>query len=236
MIPALHIPAITGLLLLASAVPAEIPNGGLITPDGLRCVVPKAPSISITPESEEIAYDFDQGSHELTVMKDGPAQAAMRTDLTTGGLRVDQPTVEVNVQYGMADYTSIKQACVWYDKAAVTINLRPHIYIAKEFNVPGPCRDAIMAHELHHVDVDREMMNKYSYVIGEAVKKVVDDTGGVGPIADDQVEAQGQDLINKITQAVRDAEIPLREEMTARQGEVDSPAEYKRVSAICNAR
>lgn len=236
MIPALHIPAMTGLLLLASAAPAEIPNGGLITPDGLRCVVPKAPSISITPVSDEIVYDFDRGSHELTVMKDGPAEAAMRTDVTTGGLRVDQPVVEVNVRYGNADYTGLKQACVWYDTAAVTITLRPHIYIAKEFNVPGPCRDAIMAHELHHVDVDRDMMNKYSYVIGEAVKKIVDETGGVGPYPDDQTDAQGQGLIDKITQTVRDAEIPLREEMTARQGEVDSPAEYKRVSAICNTR
>lgn len=234
MIPALHIPAMAGLMLLASAAPADIPNGGLITPAGLACVVPRAPSISITPESAEIVYDFDHGSRELTVMKDGPAEAAMRTDVTTGGLRVDQPTVEVNVRYGNADYPSLKQACVWYDSATVTINLKPHIYIAKEFNVPGPCRDAIMAHELHHVDVDRDMMNKYSYVIGEAVKKVVDDTGGVGPYPDDQTAAQGQSLIDQITRVVREVEGPLREEMAARQAEVDSPAEYQRVSAICN--
>jgi hypothetical protein len=223
-----------GLLLLATAAPAETPNGGLITPDGLRCVVPKAPSISVTPQSDEIAYDFDRSSRELTVMKGGPAESAMGVDVTTGGLRVDQPMVAVNVRYGMADYPSLRQGCVWYDSATVNITLRPHIFIAKEYNVPGPCRDAIMAHELHHVDVDREMMNKYSYVMGEAVKKAVDDTGGIGPFADGEIDAQGQALIDKVTQAVREAEIPLRDEMTARQADVDSPAEYKRVSAICN--
>lgn len=236
MIPALHIPTLTGLLLLANAAPADMPNGGLITPNGLACVVPKAPSVTVTPVTEDIAYQFDRSSHELTVMRGGPAESAMGVDVATGGLRVDQPYVAVNVRYGMADYPSLKQACIWYDSAAVTITLRPNIFIAKEYNVPGPCRDAIMAHELHHVDVDREMMNKYSYVIGEAVKKVVDETGGVGPFADDQIDARGKTLIDRVSQAVRNAEVPLREEMTARQAEVDSPAEYKRVSAICNRR
>ncbi len=216
----------SGLLVLAGAHPAAAQN--------MECAVPEAPSVTVTPVSDEIQYDFSTSSRDLSMKKtDTVSPYPPGTDTATGGLRVDTPTIATAVKYGDATYPSLHQSCLWYHSIDVTIKLSPHIYIAKEYNALGPCRDAIMAHERHHVDVDREMMNKYSYIIGQAVQDVVNKAGAVGPINADNVANNGQQLIDGVSAAIKTVEQPLQDEMRQRQAQVDSIDEYKRISAIC---
>jgi hypothetical protein len=218
----------SGLLMLAGARAADAQAMPV------QCAVPDAPTVSVTPVSDEIQNDYSTSSRDLSMKKtDTASPYPAGTDSATGGLRVDTPTIATAVKYGDATYPGLHQSCLWYHSIDVTIKLSPHIYIAREYNALGPCRDAIMAHELHHVDVDREMMNKYSYIIGQAVQEVVDKTGAVGPIDADAVPANGQQLIDAVSAAIKTVQQPLQDEMRQRQAQVDSLEEYKRISAIC---
>lgn len=218
----------SGFVLLAGARPAAALDVNI------NCVVPEPPSVSVTPVSDEIQYDYSTSSRDLTMKKTGTASPyPAGTDSATGGLRVDTPTIATSVKYGDVTYPSLHQSCLWFHSIDVSIKLSPHIYIAREYNALGPCRDAIMAHELHHVDVDREMMNKYSYIIGQAVQEVVNRTGAVGPFDSDKVADNGQQLIDGISAAIKTVQQPLQDEMRERQAQVDSLEEYKRISAIC---
>jgi hypothetical protein len=204
----------------------------------LNCNVPVKPTVKVDPVSDEIKYDFSVPSRDLSPVRMGAAAASAYpagTDVVTGGLRWEMPATGFEIETAGSQLNSTKQACLWYNTVSVKIRLSPHIYIANEFSADGPCKDAIMEHELHHVDVDREMMNKYSQVIGEAVQKVVGETGAVGPIDPDKIDEKRDELKDKVKTAIRTAEEPLQAEMREQQAQVDSPEEYQRVSAICKA-
>src|ERR1035437_9319823 len=99
MITTIPIPAVTGLLMLASA-------GG-----DIQCAVPKAPEISVIPVSREIQYDFSVSSRELSRQKtDTSSPYPAGADTATGGLRVDQPVVAIEVSSGNAEYPSLGQS------------------------------------------------------------------------------------------------------------------------------
>src|ERR1019366_1049474 len=222
------------LLVFALPLPGTAPAYEV----NLNCVETVPPSIKVDPVSDEIQYDFSVPSRDLSPVRLGAAAARAYpagTDTVTGGLRWDTPVTGFEIETGGADFSKMHQACLWYKTVSVKIRLSPHIYIAKEFSAPGSCREAIMAHELHHVDVDREMMNKYSQIIGEAVQKVANETGAVGPVDSDKIDEKRDELQQKVKAAIGAAEEPLHAEMRERQAQVDSPEEYRRVSAICNA-
>lgn len=204
----------------------------------LNCNVPVKPNVAVDPISDEIKYDFSVPSRDLSPVRMGAAAASAYpagTDVVTGGLRWDTPATGFEIETGGTQLVKTQQACLWYTNVSVKIRLSPHIYIANEFSAEGPCKDAIMEHELHHVDVDREMMNKYAQIIGEAVQKVVGETGAVGPVNPDKMDEKRNELQQKVKDAIRTAETPLQAEMRDRQAQVDSPEEYQRVSAICKA-
>jgi hypothetical protein len=201
----------------------------------VNCVVPALPIIKVDPVSDEIRYDYSMSSRELTQKQNGAAYSPFPpgTDTATGGLREDHPVISYSIDVGGLEYPKLQQACLWYKTVNVKIQLSPHIYIAREYNDAGPCREAIMAHELHHVDVDREMMNKYSNIIGQAAQDVVIKAGAVGPVNHEKVESTRQDLLDRVKAAITAAEEPLKIEMHDRQAQVDSLEEYKRISEIC---
>lgn len=212
--------AMTGLLTLASA--AEI-----------KCTVPKAPVISINPVSRPVKYDFSRSSKQLTGQKSNTVSPyAPDADTTTGGLRHDQPTMKFGVQWGYVEYPTEKAVCLWYDSVTVDIELKPQIFIAKEYS-KGPCRDAILEHERKHVVVDREVMNKYAQEIGAAIQEAINQAGALGPYNLDELETIQKQLVEHVQSAVSSRELILTKEMRARQQTVDSLEEYERVNAIC---
>jgi len=199
----------------------------------VQCGVPKAPHISITPLSSEIEYDFNLTAEELGQFKSGTVNPyAPGTDVTTGGLRHDRPEVKTGVKWGMLKYDDRQVACLWYQSIDITIGLHPKIFIARD-EPSQVCQDAIIEHELKHVAVDREIINLYSQQIGQAVKKAVDGIGAMGPYNYHELDKVQKELVGHIETAVDSQSFLLYQEMSRRQGEVDSLQEYERVSKIC---
>lgn len=216
-----YITIVAGLLMLPShtAVAAD------------KCYVPKAPTIKITPISEDIQYDFSLSTEQLN-QKRSANGIAVDADSTTGGLRHDQPEMRMAVKWGYNQYPD-DTFCGWYDEVEVTITLRPTIFIAKDFNKKG-CREAILEHERQHVEVDRRVMNKYVHDIGNAIQKSVDRVGAIGPYHKSDLERIQKKMIRRVEDAVASEELMLNKAMEEQQAIVDTPEEYKRVSQICH--
>ncbi len=211
----------TGLLVLAA--------GGAV-----QCGVPKAPHISVTPSSAPIQYEFSLSAQELSRFQTGTVSPyAPGADTTTGGLRHDQPAVKTEVRWGLMKYDDRQIACLWYEAINVKIDLSPKIYIAKEHANSQVCRQAIIAHEIKHVDVDRAVINNYAMSIGTAVKQAVDGIGAMGPYNYHELENVQKELVGHIESAVDSRKFLLVQEMSRRQGQVDTLEEYERVSKMC---
>ncbi|QQG35996.1 MAG: hypothetical protein HYS17_10920 [Micavibrio aeruginosavorus] len=199
----------------------------------VTCTVPKSPMIQILPKTAEIKYDYSKTTRQLTQQGSNTVNPyAASIDTTTGGLRSDAPKMRSNVKMGTLTYPGLKVGCIWYDTIEVNIDLNPVISIAKEFQ-KEPCKSAIIKHELKHVSVDREVMNKYANQIGQAVKAAVNQAGALGPFNINEMNAQQDRLMEHIQSAINSQQLALDKEMRQRQAQVDSLEEYEQVSKVC---
>ena len=200
----------------------------------LSCHVPKAPHIGVKVVTEDIVYDFSQPALGLSQMKnDTVSPYAKGTDTVSGGLREDHPLIKTQVEWQVEIDQRNNTACMWYDQITITIELKPKIYVAREFNVEG-CREAVLNHEHKHVDVDRVVINRFAAGIGQAVQKVVDKVGVIGPFDFATVEDVKVRSSGYISTMVDGQKKIMEAEMRDLQGQVDSLQEYERVSSYCS--
>ncbi len=199
----------------------------------VRCTVPKAPVIQVLPKTADIRYDYGHTTAQLTNMGSNTVNPyAANLDTTTGGLRSDAAKIASSIKMGTQTYPGLGVGCIWYDSIVVNISLNPIIYIAKEYQ-QEPCKSAITEHEIKHVSVDREVMNKYANEIGRAIQSSVNQAGALGPFNVQEMPQQQDRLIKHIQSAIDSQQLMLEKEMRVRQGQIDSLEEYQRVSKIC---
>ncbi len=199
----------------------------------VRCQVPKAPIIQVLPKAAKIRYDFSKTSQQLTAQGSNTVNPyAASVDSSTGGLRADQPQMSSNIRMGTQTYPDLKVGCLWYDSVVVNITMNPVIYIAQEYQ-QDPCKAAIMEHELKHVGVDREVMNRYATEIGKAIQAAVNQAGAMGPFNVDEMNAYQDRYIAHVQSAIDSKQLLLTKDMRNRQAMIDTREEYDRVSKIC---
>lgn len=199
----------------------------------VKCNVPKAPVIQVLPQTADIRYDLTKSTKDLTAQGSNTVNPyAANVDSTTGGLRSDSIKMKSGIKMGTRSYPSLNVGCLWYDSVVVNIYLNPVIYVAREYQ-KEPCKSAIMQHELKHVTVDREVMNKYANEIGRAVQNAVNQAGAMGPFNLNEMSAHQDRLMGHVQSAINSQELMLEKEMRSRQAKVDTLEEYERVSKIC---
>lgn len=199
----------------------------------VRCAVPKAPVIQVLPKTADIRYDYSRTTEQLTSMGSNTVNPyAANLDTTTGGLRADAAKIASNIKMGTQTYPALNVGCIWYDSIIVNISLSPVIYIAREYQ-QEPCKSAIIEHEIRHVSVDRDVMNKYALEIGRAIQSSVNQAGALGPFNAQEMPRHQDRLIKHIQSAIDSQQLMLEKEMRTRQGQIDSIEEYQRVSNIC---
>ena len=208
--------------------------GRLWLANNIQCSVPRAPLISVVPTTDDIVYDFSQSTADLSRQKSQTVSPyAPGVDTATGGLRVDHPEIRLEVHWGYAQYTPEQVVCMWYDHVNVTIALKPHIFVARDFGA-GPCRDAILTHERRHVEVDHQIVNHYSETIGDAIKAAVDAAGPLGPYPVSQLDEIGKVMVAHVHAALDTQDVMMQEDERKLQTQVDSLDEYQRISNICH--
>ena len=204
-------------------------------PVGIKCQVPRAPQISISPATKEIEYDFTKTENELGEFQTNTVNPyGASADTATGGIRHDKPEMSIQVKVGYQEYPGAKLVCLWYDSVNIGIQLQPKIYIASDLDGGETCHAAVMEHEKTHVKVDREVMNNFAVDIGQSISEAVNATAAIGPFPISELQAVQEQMTEQIKSTMKARQFVMNQEMNRRQGEVDSLAEYERISAICN--
>ena len=217
------------LLMKAALILAAAPASA----GGETCTVHKAPAITIKVETEDIDYDYSQNAKALGLMKnDTVSPYAPGADTVSGGLREDHPEIRSDISWELMQEPRRKIGCLSYSAVNIVIHLAPKIYVAKEFNT-GACREAILQHERRHVEVDRQVMNKFGASMGRAVQVAVNKAGALGPFPLGEQEKMKTLSSKPIEDALNSQKLLMEAEMRRLQSQVDSLAEYQRVSAQC---
>jgi hypothetical protein len=118
-----------------------------------------------------------------------------------------------------------REACTWVDEILITVAMpKRTIYIIRERR-PGSCPyEAVLAHERKHQATDEAVLAEYRPRLQRAAEEAAAALPRGAPAAQ---------LTAPIAAAMKRAFAELTEARTERQSAIDTPAEYRRVRAVC---
>lgn len=190
--------------------------------------------IDLTPVFDEPAYDYSLGIGALQGLSQDPSHIVHGSHhgLTLGLTRYE-PVLEFRVPVRSITFPG-GLACAHVQHVDVTIGYRNvTVYIPHE--VPqGSCGfNEVMLHEQKHIAVNRAILNEYAPLI----TKKLQDYLRLNGVFREQNSDYAIELLNKKLKAILDdVSAQISVENQRRQQLVDSPQEYRRVSATCNGQ
>ncbi|HNQ92339.1 MAG TPA: hypothetical protein PKI93_05340 [Alphaproteobacteria bacterium] len=198
------------------------------------CKSVQAPQIHIKTSTDSVSYNFSLSEKALngfSIDTVNPYGGNVITDV--GGLMKGGIVVSQSMRYGTMTNTRTNEVCYWYTDIDISLHINPTIYIASEFP-HGTCKhNAIMQHEQQHVMIDRQIVNKFAPLIGQAVKNEVRRQTTFGPISTSrQAELEAYLKSNMQTIVNRQTDI-MNAERKQRQQALDNLQEYERVNHVC---
>lgn len=198
------------------------------------CRAEKAPRIEVKTSTDQVMWDFSKSEKQLNRFKidtNNPYGSDVITDV--GGLMQGGIELKESMRFNTLTHRGLNQICYWFDSVSVTLHIQPTIFIATEFP-RGTCKhNAIREHELKHITVDREIVNKYATMIANALKKELDQQTVYGPYKLAQAKEVEAYMKTRLETILRTHARKMEEERKTRQQAVDNLTEYERVNRMC---
>lgn len=199
------------------------------------CYAPKSAEINVIPKSEAVKYDYSQSLAALQNHKVSTIDPYGFGDVThTNGFMRGSVSMEPKVKIGFKDFPGYDAACVWYDTVEIQIKIDPTIVIASEVYADACMREAVLEHEMKHVKVDRQIVNKYAKIMGKKIFDGLKQRGfSAGPVQAAYKQSTADRMSETVGQLLRLEYQKMMIEREERQQGVDSLEEYKRVGVKC---
>lgn len=198
------------------------------------CTPNTVPEVNIHTSTNDITYDFSKSKKQLdqfstdTINPYGPEVITDVGGLMKGGIQAAQ-----KMKFGTVTNQRTREICYWYNTIDVNIHIKPTIYIANDYPRGSCMHKAIMAHEEKHIIVDREIVNKYALLVGEALKKEMTTARIYGPVHVTQGAAIESQIKTRMQTILKYYTDQMSAERRSRQQQVDSLSEYERVNNLC---
>ena len=198
------------------------------------CRVVRPPQVSIRTDTDRINWVFNIPQNKLNsfeVDTINPYGNSIHTDV--GGLMKGGIGMLQTMRFNTVTNNMYKQSCIFYDTITVKLKIEPSIYIASEYP-PGSCKhNAIKEHELKHINMDRQIVNKYAQIVGRAIKAEIDSRSLYGPISIAQETSIRELMRTRMETILRKVNDQMETERRSRQQAIDNINEYERVNSLC---
>lgn len=204
----------------------------------ITCELKKTPEITVVATDTTLKVDHSKSQAELNNFEiDTVSPYGANVQTHVGGLTSGEIRTSSNMRIMTEVYPTMNAACLMIDKIAVTINVKPTVYIAREYPANGCMYRAIMDHEKKHVQADRTIINKYTNIIIGALDAHFKKKGyKAGPVSKQSAEAVQKQLSDESNKIVESFAAQMSAERRQLQQKVDSLEEYNRVNALCKGR
>ena len=198
------------------------------------CYARSVPYIDIVPSTEDIFFNFTKSEEELNNFKiDTVNPYGKEVIVDVGGLMEGGIEVKHNVNIGYVSNPIYNMTCFWYDKLRIDIGIKPTIYVAREYNKGTCMHNAIMEHEMKHIEVDRQIVNQYANKVGYEINAFLTQQTVFGPVPTSQLQEAQSQLTAHITKILKKHVDEMKELRRIEQQKVDTREEYDAVSAKC---
>jgi hypothetical protein len=123
--------------------------------------------------------------------------------------------------------------CVWPSVISIKLSTAPTIYVDASH---GTCRQSgAMEHEMEHVAIDRNLIERYMPIFRSRVAAMADAIGSVPAASYDTSSIVGERIEEKINAMLSVTYDSMATERALAHRHHDSPEEYRRVGAACPA-
>lgn len=201
---------------------------------GVACPEKGPPQVQVRMTSKQVNYDFTLSQSQLVNFDiDTQSPYDQGSHVEIGGLMNGEISVNTNVSFGWAAQKRSGETCYWYDTITVTLHIEPTIYVAKEHPQGSCMHNSILAHEMKHIDVDRDIIKKYSGQIENDIRNVSAKVGVIGPVSRQSAEKTREKMMAIIEKTVSNRAEKMYTERRATQQAIDSLQEYERVTNSC---
>ncbi len=204
--------------------------------NSVSCPTHEPTKINIIPHTEEVKYDSSQTLKKIqTYSTDTVDPYGFHGTTITQGFMMGQVGLSHKTSFGQVNNAKYGYACIWYKDITVNIKIDPTIVIAKELYRDRCMRKAIIGHELKHVRVDREIVNKYAKSMGNKLVAALRSRFSAGPMRIEDIPNTSKKMQRVVSQILDLEYQKLGIERQERQRAVDNLEEYESVDDKCPA-
>lgn len=199
------------------------------------CPKQEPTKINIVPKTEEVKYDYSQSLREIQkYTTDTVDPYGFHGQTITQGFMRGSIELQQKIKFGQASIPRYDAACVWYDEITIELKIDPTIVIASELYKDRCMRKAIIDHELKHVRVDREVVNKYAKTMGKKLYTALQSRGfTAGPVRIERMQEIADKMARVVKQVLELEYKKMGIERQERQRAVDTLEEYQSVDKKC---
>jgi hypothetical protein len=187
--------------------------------------------IRISKEITEPRIDYSKRATQLETMKFRDPVASDRSFTRVAGLTVAAVTVDSEIRIASTGTTAGEPTCAWPSVVTVRLSTAPTVYVGADH---GQCsRDVGLGHEMQHVAIDKRVIDTYGPIFRLHLNAMADAMNASTPQTGlDLVSwrARIEEKMNAVIAVVSDA---LNDDRSTWHRQLDSPAEYQRLSVAC---
>ncbi len=198
------------------------------------CAPNSAPIINVHTSTDQVFYNFTLSEKQLngfSVSTVNPYASNIITDV--GGLMKGGIQTQQKMSFGTMTNPNVGQVCYWHSDMDIYLHIKPTIYVASDFPKGSCMHAAILEHEHKHVIVDREIVNKYAALIGQALREDIHRYRIFGPVPISQEQALAAQMKQRMQTILTSYTTQMATERRKRQQQIDSLSEYERVNNLC---
>jgi len=215
--------------------PISLTSLVILVGNTITCPSHPPTKINIVPHTKEVKYDHSQTLKQIQKYSmDTVDPYSFHGTTITQGFMKGGISLDHQIQYGQSINEQYGYACIWYKTITVNITIDPTIVIAKELYKDRCMRKAILEHELKHVRVDREVVNKYARLMGKKLMTELKSRGfSAGPMNIKSTNATAKKMQRVVAQLLEFEYKKLGIDREEKQRAVDSLGEYNKVDKKC---
>ena len=189
------------------------------------------PAVEVTSSEGQIDIDNSRSVRELTqisVNAYGPDAGLTHTPgMTRGVFKLDANFII------RADGPPAGPICYSLHKIKVDVQYRATVYIASEHS-PKSCQyRELLAHEMKHVAIDRELIRDSKSAVNDHVLRTTERIGSLASLPLDTETSVRQAYNGILAQALTESLDRIQQERARRQKVIDTTEEFQRMAAAC---
>jgi hypothetical protein len=198
-----------------------------------KCPEARAPApVTVQLDEKRVVFNNDIPAAGFIAPAAAYAEVVPGEFDVTGGIMRGGLAVAYDVTFSAKDAQEGGR-CLWIGALDMTVIYTPEIYIMHE-HAPGSCvYEELSGHEMKHAVADMQVVRQHLPRLKSLVEGAVATIGPRDPVGEDGIAAEKAALKAAIEAAAGDALEAMRAARILRHAELDTTAEYTRLSQVC---